>query len=121
MHLVEQRVDIRMVSMTEGRKKDQPDEKVRSGRSFLNKNFLLCMLAVCTYEIFLSIRSLKLVAQPAHDWILIGGLLFTAWIVVVCAFRTKAIKERLFFAFISIAVLLYLTLAISLPSQQIMH
>ena len=56
-----------------------------------------------------------------HDWINIGGLLFSVWIVAALALRTKIGKERFLFAVVSIAFILWTAIALMLPSQQIVQ
>jgi hypothetical protein len=79
------------------------------------------VLAACILEVILSGRSINRAAATAHDWIYIGGLLFSIWIVGALAFRTTFIKERLLFVFASFALVLHAVIAVMLPSQPIVH
>jgi hypothetical protein len=90
-------------------------------RIFRDKRILLLVLAACVLEVVLSGRSINRAASSTHDWISIGGLLFSIWIVGALAFRTTFIKERLLFASVSIAFVLYAASGVMLPSQPIVH
>ena len=90
-------------------------------RIFQNKRILLLVLAVCVLETILSGRSIDRAAPSMHDWIYIGGLLFSVWIVTAMALRTKINKEKFLFAVASGAFVLWTAIALIQPSQQIVH
>jgi hypothetical protein len=69
----------------------------------------------------LSGRSINRAASSTHNWIYIGGLLFSVWIVSALTFRTTSIKERLLFAFVSVAFVLYAAPAVKQLSQLSVH
>ena len=82
---------------------------------------LLFALAVCVLEVVLSGRSISQAAPSTHDWIYIGGLLFSVWIVGALTFRTTFIKERLLLTPVMMALILWVVLALTLPPQPIAH
>ena len=88
---------------------------------FQSKRALLLGLAACVIEVILSIRSIDKAASTMHDWVHVFGLMFCMWIVTSIAFRTKAIKEKFMFAFLSGAFALWTYLAVMLPSHQVVH
>ncbi len=90
-------------------------------RIFRNKTILLFALAFCVSEVVLSGRSISRQAPSIHDWIYIGGLLFSVWIVGALTFRTKFVKERLLLAPVLMAFILWTVLALRLPPQPIVY
>jgi hypothetical protein len=90
-------------------------------RIFQSKRILLLVLAACAFETVLSGRSIGRPAPSAHNWINIVGLLFSGWIVTALALRTSISKERFLFGIISAIFILWIAIALMLPSQEIVH
>lgn len=90
-------------------------------RILRSKMIGLLVLAVCILEVILSGRSINRTASSTHNWIYIGGLLFSIWIVSALALKAKLMRERFLFIFMSIAFVFWAAIAIILPSQQIVH
>lgn len=80
---------------------------------------MILILAVCLLEAVLSGRSIDHPVPKMRNWVFIGGLLFSLFIVTALAIKTSLKTERFLFVFVSIAIIVWTILAVALPSQEV--